>query len=292
MARAAVKAKQAQAAQAQVAVKPSRKQRKHASGGNPNQDLFFQRLRRKQKWVFFGLALVFAISFILLGVGSGNGGGLQQMFNSIGLFGGDDPVAKAQAETKSTDPATQAKGYKDLADAYTAQNNPTLAISSLETYLRLKKKDSAGWAQLAQLKKGQAEKAVGVYQQVQQAIQLSAPGSIFQPSGPLASKLGTNPIDEYYRKQYEAQLSPLAKTINTDYTDSLAAYKQSAKYADPQNANLYFEVYLAAQKTGSTADQLSALKSYVALNPTSPNLKQIEAICKSLKGSCVPKTTK
>lgn len=289
MARAAVKAKQAQTAQAQVAVKPSRKQRKHASGGNPNQDLFFQRLRRKQKWVFFGLALVFAISFILLGVGSGNGSGLQQMINGLGIFGnGNDPIAAAQKDVK----AGKAIGYKELADAYTSQNNPTLAISSLETYLRLKKKDSAGWAQLAQLEKSQAEKAAGDYQQVQQAMSLEAPGSIFQPSGPLASKLGTNPVDEYYRQQLQGQLSELYKTVTTAYGRSLDGYKQAAKFADPQNALLYYEVYLAAQKTGSTKDELFGLKKYVELNPTTPNLKQIEAICKSLKGSCVPKTTK
>ena len=86
MARAAVRAKQAQQAQARAAVKPSGK-RKHASGGNPNQDLFFSRLRRRQKWVFLVLAIVFALSFAALGVGSGNGGGLEQMYN--GIFGGN-----------------------------------------------------------------------------------------------------------------------------------------------------------------------------------------------------------
>src|SRR5438270_8092471 len=106
MARAAVRAKQAQAAQAQAASKP-RRDRKHASGGNPNQDLFFMRLRRKQRWVFLGLAVLFAVSFTLLGVGSGTGGGLTQLWNSI-LGNSSDAVSKAQGEIK-TDPA---KGYK------------------------------------------------------------------------------------------------------------------------------------------------------------------------------------
>ena len=116
MARAAVKAKQAQAAQAQAAANASRKQRKHAAGGNPNQDLFFTRLRRKQKWVFFALAIIFAVSFVVARRRLGSGGGLEQLYNSI-LGGGGDAVAKAKAEIKN-DPA---KGYQDLATAYLSE---------------------------------------------------------------------------------------------------------------------------------------------------------------------------
>jgi len=48
MARAAVKAKQAQRAKAQPAKSAVRRgRRKHSGGGNPNQQLFFSRLRRR-----------------------------------------------------------------------------------------------------------------------------------------------------------------------------------------------------------------------------------------------------
>jgi len=291
MARAAVRAKQAQAAQAQAATKPSRKQRKHASGGNPNQDLFFSRLRRKQKWVFAGLALVFALSFVLLGVGSGNGGGLEQMIQGLGIFGnGNDPVGKAQAEIKAGNTA----GYKDLANAYVTQGNTTLAVSELEQYLRIKKTDSVAWSQLAGLKRGQADKYAAEYQQVQQANQLEAPGSIFSPGGTLAGKLGgTNPIDDYYNQQNNALLSPLYRDATTGYTDSLAAYKQAAKFAKPsEQANAELAVYLAAQRANQPKDGLAALKLYVKLDPTALNIKQIEAACVSLGGKCVPKHKK
>jgi hypothetical protein len=61
MARAAVKAKQqAKAKAAQPAKTRARGRRRHSGGGNPNQDLFFVRLRRHQKWVYAALAVVFA----------------------------------------------------------------------------------------------------------------------------------------------------------------------------------------------------------------------------------------
>ena len=291
MARAAVKAKKAQQAQAQAVAKPSRKQRKHASGGNPNQDLFFSRLRRKQKWVFIALAVVFAISFAALGVGSGNGGGLEQMFSGI-FGGGSDPVAQAQAEIKKGLP----QGYKDLANAYVTKGDLPLAISSLQSYLKLKngREDPAAWAQLAGFEKQQADKSYEQYQQIQQANQLEASNSIFQPTGDLASKLGTNPIDEYYAQQNTALLTPLSRNITTSYTNSLAAYKQAAKFTKGTlpRANAWLTVYSAAQLAGNNKDGLAALKHYVALVPNAANIKQIEAACKRLGGSCVPKHTK
>ena len=70
------------------------------SGGNPNQDLFFSRLRRRQKWVFFALAIIFAVSFVALGVGSGAGSRARGLYNSI-FGGGGDTVGKAKAEIKN-----------------------------------------------------------------------------------------------------------------------------------------------------------------------------------------------
>lgn len=287
MARAAVKAKQAQQAQAQAAVKPSRKHRKHASGGNPNQDLFFMRLRRRQKWVFLALAIVFAVSFAALGVGSGNGSGLQDLYNSV-LGNGGDPVSKAQAEIK-TNPA---KGYKDLANAYVTKNDLTDAIAALTSYVALKGKgtDSAAWTQLGGYERTQADIYAGQYQQVLQAAAIQSPGSIFEPSGALATALGTNPIDLYYSQQNNALSGPLYQNAIAGYNASLTDFQTAAKYAKPANrADAEQLVANAAQLAGNNKAALAAWQRYVQLSPNSPNLKQIAAICKQLGGSCAAK---
>lgn len=288
MARAAVRAKQAQAAQTQAATKSSNKQRKHASGGNPNQDLFFSRLRRRQKWVFVLLAVVFAISFAALGVGSGNGSGLQQMWSAL-TGGGSDAVGKAQADIK----AGKFSAYKDLANAYIAKADTTDAISALETYLRKKTKDAAAWEQLGTLKRQQAQHWATEYQQVQQSLSLEAPGSAVAPSpyGKHPISLGTNPIDDYYQKQARAVLTSLSQNTRTGYTDALTAFKQYAQYCKApgcEPAAAEEAVANAASYAGDTAAELAAWQRYVNLVPDSPNLKQIEAICKSLHGTCVP----
>src|SRR5579864_1944787 len=133
MARAAVKAKQ-QAKQKVVQPAPRRAgKRGHAAGGNPNQGLFFIRLRRKAKFVYVLLAVLFAITFAFLGVGSGNNGGLDQLFSGLNIFSSSgSSVSKAQKEVK--DHPNEAKGYRDLATAYEAKNDNANAISALQQY--------------------------------------------------------------------------------------------------------------------------------------------------------------
>ena len=138
MARAAVRAKQQAKAKAQQPAKPARARgrRRHAGGGNPNQQLFFVRLRRGQKWLYALLAVVFAVTFAGVGVGSG-GGGLSQLYT--GLFGGGgSSVSKAQREVAKN----PAKGYRDLATAYESNGNNAQAITSLQSYVSVKKKDA------------------------------------------------------------------------------------------------------------------------------------------------------
>src|SRR5690348_14210155 len=119
MARAAVKAKQGQragAAPAKAAPRRARGRKRHASGGNPNQQLFFMRLRRQAKVAYVVLAVLFAITFAFLGVGSGSSG-LDQLFSGLNIFHhGGASVSKAQKEVQKrpTDP----KGFRDLATAY------------------------------------------------------------------------------------------------------------------------------------------------------------------------------
>jgi hypothetical protein len=288
MARAAVRAKQAEAAAAHAAANSSRRQRKHAAGGNPNQDLFFTRLRRRQKWVFAALATVFAVSFVFLGVGSGAGSGLQGLYNGI-FGGGGDSVGKAKAEINKN----PTKGYQDLANAYLAKSDVTDAIGALKSYLNLKKKDSAVWGELGGYENTQGQTAYQQYQQVAQAGQLQAPGTLFQPTGALEGQFGKNPIDEYYQQQTQSQTQPLLSQAFSAYGAALTAYQNAAKYAPPATrGELLLTVYSAAQLAGNQKAELQALKQYVQITPNAPNLKSIEKACQKLGGSCKPQQSK
>src|SRR6266550_7587105 len=86
------------------------KRRHKDSGGQRFEDtLFFNRLRKRAKWVFVLLTLAFALGFVLFGVGSSNVSGLSDIFNGIRGGGSGQPsVSKALKETQEDPKNAQA----------------------------------------------------------------------------------------------------------------------------------------------------------------------------------------
>lgn len=283
MARAAVKAKQQAKAKAQPTKTARRRgRRRHSGGGNPNQELFFVKLRRGQKWLYGLLAVVFAVGFVGIGVGSGNGGGLQDLYT--GLFGGSggDSVSKAQDEIKK-DPAA-AKGYRDLATAYETQGHPALAIRALQSYLKKKPQDAATWAELGGLQMSQSSTYATQYQNAQSAAQTADPSAPFLPGGVLGSAVGQNPA-------YADASQAAATRTQTLYTQATGAASeavtsfQKASKIHPRNSTYLQELATAAQNAGNSKVELNALRRYLRVYPNSPLKSQYEKAIKALSKS-------
>jgi len=289
MARAAVKAKQAERAKAAPAKARPHGRRKHAGGGNPNQQLFFMKLRRKAKWIYVLLAVLFAITFAFLGVGSGSGsGGLDQLFNNINIFGhGNGPsVSKAQKEVAKA--PSDPKGYRDLATAYEAKGDTNNAISALQQYTNIKRKDVKAWSELAGLETSQASSYLADYQNAYQILQLAAPSQPFLPTGKLATALGTNPIETAQKNSVQTSVSDLQQKVQLAYNGAVSSWQQVTKL-QPKNADAWFQLAQAAQTSGDTATTITAYKKYLALNPTSSSAAQIRQLIKQLSpGSVAP----
>jgi tetratricopeptide (TPR) repeat protein len=278
MARAAVKAKQQAKAKAQPAKARARGRRRHSGGGNPNQQLFFVRLRRHQKWLYALLAVVFGLSFAGLGVGSGNGGGLESLYN--GIFGGSggSSVSKAQDEVK-TNPA---KGYRDLASAYEQQGNPALAMQALTSYLDVKPKDATKWGELGGLELTAGSNAATQYQQAQQAAQAADPSAPFLPSGTLGSAVGQNPTYSDASQKAAARTSALYQKAVGAYGLAVKDYQQASKLR-PRNAVFLQELATAAENAGNNTVAANALERYLQVYPNAPQKKQIENLIKTLR---------
>jgi tetratricopeptide (TPR) repeat protein len=285
MARAAVKAKQQAKAKAQP-TKPARKRgrRRHSGGGNPNQDLFFVRLRRRQKWIYAFLAVIFAATFAGVGVGSGNGGGLDQLYS--GLFGsGGNSVSKAKDEIKKN----PAKGYRDLATAYETNGDNTGAVSALQSYLALKKKDADVWAELGGLELTQAQTYLTQYQAAQQASQLADPSAPFLPGGTLAQAVGTNLAYQSASQQASTQASTLYQQLTTSLSSAVSDYQKVTKIR-PRSTTAWEELATAATNAGNAQVAVGAWKSVLKLDPHTPQRKQIEKQIKSLQKQIAPTT--
>ena len=285
MARGAVKAKQAQSAKNQKGGARSKSQsggrKRHASGGNPNQHLFFSRMRRRAKPAYLILAVLFAVTFAFLGVGSGANSGLDQLFSGLNLFGrGGNSVSKAlkELQKRPTDP----KGFRDLATAYEAKGDSGNAISALQQYTNLRPKDAKVWSELGGLQLSQAQDYVTQYQNASANQQLAAPSQTFRPGGKLGTALGTNPIEQAAASTAGSATSDLYQRATLAYSGAVSSYKTLAKL-EPANANAQFQLAQAAQTAGDRTTAIAAYKAFLKLNPGSSTSAQVRQLIKQLQ---------
>jgi tetratricopeptide (TPR) repeat protein len=283
MARAAVKAKAKQGkAGAQPAKTPARrhaKRRGHAGGGNPNQDLFFMKLRKRAKFVYVILAVLFAITFAFLGVGSGSGG-LDQLFQGLNIFHrSGNPVSKAQKHIK--DHPKDPQGFRELATAYESKGDNGNAISALQQYTSMKPKDVKSLSELAGLQMNQATDYVQQYQAAYQNRQLLTPSQSFLPTGKLGTALGTNQVEQVEGQRADAAVQDLQQRTQLAYNGAVSSYEAVTKLT-PNDSNAWFSLAQAAQQAGNYTTAVSAYKRYLKLNPESTSRSQIEALIKQL----------
>jgi tetratricopeptide (TPR) repeat protein len=282
MARAAVKAKQAQKAKAHPAPKPrARGRRKHASGGNPNQQLFFVRMRRKAKPMYFILAVLFGVTFAFLGVGSGSGG-LSQLFDNLNIFrhsGTSISAAQKQVAKHPNDP----EAVRRLITAYEAHSDTDLAIATLQDYTSIRPKDAKAWSELGGLELQNAQNLVTQYQQAYQSELLAAPSSVLAPSGssPIGKALGTNPVEQAAASQVNTNVTDLAQRAQAGYFGAVTSFQKVADL-QPHDANAQFQLAQTAQTAGQNSVAVSAYKRYLKLNPDSSTAGAVRQLIKQL----------
>jgi len=292
MARAAVKAKQ-QAKKATVQPQRARQRggrRKHAAGGNPNQQLFFIKMRRSAKPVYLILAVLFAATFAFLGVGSGSNSGLDQLFQGLNPFhhsGTSVSSAQKYVAKHPNDP----KGFRDLATAYEGKNDTAGAISALQQYTTIKRKDAKAWTELGNLQLQQAQTYQTQYANAYEVRQLSAPSQPFLPTGKLGTALGTNQIEQTAASNANSQLQTLQQQIQLGLSNAVSSYQRAANLR-PGDSNNWFTLAQAAQQSGDTKTAIKAYKKYLALNPDSTSAAQIKALIKELSPAPPPNKKK
>lgn len=278
MARAAVKAKHAQ--KAKKAAKPSGR-RRHAAGGDPNQQLFFMRLRRQARWIYVILAVLFAITFAFLGVGSGSGD-LSDLFRNLNVFRNDGPSVSSAQKDIQKNPDGPA-GYRKLATAYEAKGDTENAITALQQYTSLKPKDGKAWTELAGLQSTQAQTYLAQYQTAYQLRQLAAPSEAFRPAGKLATALGANPIEAAASQQAQQSVDDLQERTQLAFNGTVTSWTKVTAL-QPKNSTAWLQLAQAAQTAGDAKAAINAYKKYIALNPDSSSATQIKQLIKQLGG--------
>jgi tetratricopeptide (TPR) repeat protein len=284
MARAAAKRRQP------VRHHEDRRRRHKDSGGQRFEDtLFFNRLRKRAKWVFVFLTLAFALGFVLFGVGSSNVSGLSDIFNGIRGGGGGTSLSKAQKATQK-DPKN-AQAWHDLAVAYDQKGDTEDAITAWTTYATLRPKDVDSLTQLAsdyeQQFSTETQKAAAA-----QAGAQTAQGSTFGPPA-------TSPLGRALASVPDPITQAASTAANQRFNDALSARQATAgKLVDvyqriailhrpPEPADQLL-LAQAAQNAGNTQVAVTAYKKFVQLAPDDPNAayarQQIKALSPQSQG--------
>jgi tetratricopeptide (TPR) repeat protein len=221
--------------------------------------------------------VLFAATFAFLGVGSGSSG-LSDLFSGLSIFGGGgSSISKAQKEV-STNPA---KGYRDLATAYEQHGDTVQAISALQSYTALRKKDANAWAELGGLQLSQAQTFATQYQDAAATQAAAAPSQPFLPTGTLATAIGTNPIEQAAAQAASGVTNSFYESAVTAYQSAISSYKTVAKLR-PNDANAQILLADTARTAGDYTTAVSAYKTYLKLNPQTTQRSQIEQLIKQL----------
>ena len=262
MARAAAKRRQP------VRHEPDRRRHKDSGGQRFEDTLFFNRLRKRAKWVFVFLAVVFAGGFVLFGVGSSNVSGLTDIFS--GIRGGGSGQASIKKALKETQEAPKSpKAWRDLATAYDVKGDLAGAIAAWTTYANLRPKNVDGLTQLAthyaQQFSAQTDQARAAAYDAQTALT-----STFGP--PASSPLGrafanvTDPIAQAISGSANQRYNDALQQRQATANQVVATYERIATL-QPAEPAAQLQLAQAAQDAGNIPTAITAYKKFIKLAP-------------------------
>ncbi|MFL6034616.1 MAG: tetratricopeptide repeat protein [Gaiellaceae bacterium] len=250
--------------------------------------MFFPKLRAHAKWVFVLLAVIFAGSFVFLGVGSGSSGLGDLLQGNWGdLFSSNSGnSAQIEKDQKRIDknPKDYA-AYKDMAAAQASDGKVDAAIATLLKLKAVNPKDVDGLTQLASLYLRKADQARLVAVNAQAETQTVADPTAFQPAA-------TTPLG----KAYKSLSTPLSTAISTGssskfqdayskmtaaYSQAVGAYQDVAK-ANPNDPSIQFALAQTAEQATDTKTAIAAYKRFLKLAPEDPTAPAIRQRIKQL----------
>jgi tetratricopeptide (TPR) repeat protein len=255
------------------------------------EQLFFQRLRVHAKWAFVFLALVFAVGFVIFGVGSGSTGvsdALQNAFNFGG--GGGTSISKLQGKVNKN-PA-DAQAWRDLATAYETKHDQQNAVDALERYVGLRPRDQDALLDLAGQYQLLAQKYADDYNNAQtESALLQTPATAFPL--PTTTGLGKAFNDP---KGLQDPLTAAARTVVSEKGNTaLTGYRTASENAEktyqrlakvsPKDASTQILLARAAEAIGDSKTAIAAYKDFLRLAPDDPSAGSVKTRLKSLEKS-------
>jgi len=245
--------------------------------------MFFTRLRRRAKWVFLGLALIFALSFVFLGVGAGGSGVGDYLSDLFGGGGGASEAASvSEARAKVEANPNDLEARRELATALQTEGQIAAAIPQLERYTEGKPDDVDALLTLAALYSTRAQE-----QQAElAAAQTDASGSGFaaeitDPSSPLGQSL-SGPITQLQQEETGTRVNELILEVTTTYARQADIWERLTKL-QPEEASNYLQLGQARYLAGATDEAIAAWEKFLELAPDDANAPLIRRQLRALE---------
>jgi tetratricopeptide (TPR) repeat protein len=233
--------------------------------------MFFPKLRRQAKWVFVLLALAFAVGFVVFGVGSGGGLGLNDIFNGSGGTTSGPSVSDAQKKIDKGDLVA----YKELADAYRQDGKTDQAITAGEQYLKVRPNDLEYTRTVAGDYEGRASRQRDQATAIQNDVTQSTGGTTFAPPGNslLGRALQPGKIDTELQTAANQKLTQLYAGVQGSYARATELYQRVAART-PKDTLLQLLLANAAYQSQNNAVALKAYHKVIKLAPDSTEAAQ------------------
>jgi tetratricopeptide (TPR) repeat protein len=267
-----------------TAVKPAKPAQKQRQRSSSAEDLmFFPKLRRRAKWVFVLLAIVFAGGFLVFGVGTGvQGTSIGDILNNVFRSGGSDQPSIEDAQGKLAKNPRDAAARLELANAYVAAGRTEDAIKALRRYVALKPKNVAVYAQLASLYDAQARAAQQRYQAAQGQVVAESPGLLFTPAtGELGSALAPGAVQQALAGRAQANADKVGENARRAFGSSAQAYEQLT-HLQPNEPTYFLRLGQAAQLSGDLESARAAYQRFLQLSPDDASAPYVRAALKQL----------
>jgi cytochrome c-type biogenesis protein CcmH/NrfG len=262
------------------------------------EELFFQRLRVHAKWAFALLAVVFALGFVFLGVGSGSTGISDELQNLFHYGGGSSGSSISSLQKKVAKTPNNATAWRNLATALEQKQRTQEAVSALERYTTLRPKDQGALAELASQYGTLATNYSNDYAAAQQQMaEQESPASAFGP--PTTTPFGRAfASSSALRDPISAAVATLANARQQTAFSNYQGAQSSAESAyrrlvilNPRNATSQIQLGQAAQAAQDTPTAIKALTAFLKLAPTDPLAPQVKQALKALKAQAAAGTS-
>lgn len=246
--------------------------------------MFFPKLRRRAKWVFLLLALVFAGGFLFFGVGTGvQGAGIGDVIGDIfGTSGDTDQPEVESARAALAEDPNNAEAQLELARALIAENQTQEAIVAYAQYVELVPNDVDALIQLGTLYTVSANdlqnQAAAV--QIQSGDDLF--GADFAPEGALGDALRSDPITDAIAAEATEALSAAIIAAQDEYAKAAEVYVRLTEL-EPDNPQHFLQLGQASQLAGDLEGAIDAYETFLVLSPDDANAPIVEGQLEELR---------